>query len=195
SLEEVIDQGEGHEPLTARSIWRAAAEKSEHMNVTQAWREFDETLVETRDDVRNTIPANEYFNAAQLAPRLLQNSLLHTVPALLTGLGLLGTFIGLATGLNHLNLGSGTTVDELRLGIEQLVIGASLGFTSSVWGIFFSLVVNFFEKWRERGITRQANELSHRIDKIFTAQGPEQSLVKIEEHSSASTAALEELHE
>lgn len=158
------------------------------------WREFDETLVESREGLRNTVPANYYFNARNFAPDLIDNRFLHAVPALLTGWGLLGTFLGLATGLSGLDLATDSP-EEMRQSIETLVLGASLGFTSSVWGIFFSLVVNALQKWREGTIDKLATNLANDIDEAFEHQGPEQSLIKIEDYTSASSAALEELHE
>ncbi|MBD7996995.1 anti-phage ZorAB system protein ZorA [Oerskovia gallyi] len=169
--------------------------------VGELWREFDETLVEHHDRARghdtllNTVEADHYFSADRIAPRLVSNRLLTAAPAVLTALGLLGTFIGLATGLNSLNLGESATVEEMRVGIEGLIKGAGLGFTASVWGVLASLVVNIWEKVAERRVAAQAAAFQTSIDELFVLHSPERSLLQVEKHTDDSAIALNTLHE
>lgn len=159
------------------------------------WREFDESLVAVGDRVMNTERAEDYFNPESIAPRLVANRMLATMPSVLTALGLLGTFIGLAVGLSGLNLSQTTDVDELRQGIESMVTGAALGFTASVWGVFFSVVVNIVEKTAAGRITARISKFQARIDELFRQHSPEQALVGIEQNTRQTSLALEELHE
>ncbi|MBD7981098.1 anti-phage ZorAB system protein ZorA [Oerskovia merdavium] len=169
--------------------------------VGELWREFDETLVVHHDPVlrqdaiRNTVEADHYFSAERIAPQLVNNRLLTAAPAVLTALGLLGTFIGLATGLNSLKLGESATVEEMRAGIEGLVAGAGLGFTASVWGVLASLVVNIWEKVVERRVAARAAAFQARIDGLFVLHSPERSLLQVEKNTHDSAIALNELHE
>ncbi|MFB8227849.1 anti-phage ZorAB system protein ZorA [Cellulosimicrobium sp. NPDC055967] len=160
------------------------------------WREFDETLVVLDDDrLSNTVEAEHYFSPDRFAPELVRNRLLGAAPSILTALGLLGTFIGLAVGLNGLNLSQAATADEMRTGIEALVKGAGLGFIASVWGVLCSLVVNILEKICSRSISKHAAEVRDQVDQVFLLQTPEHSLVRIEQFTQDSATALAELHE
>jgi hypothetical protein len=162
----------------------------------ELWREFDETLVTTPDGkVWNTVEAEHYFSGDRIAPRLLTNRLLSTMPAVLTALGLLGTFIGLAVGLDGLNLTETADADQMRESVGSLVTGVSLGFTASVWGVFTSVVINALEKWAVRDVSRRIAVFRRTIDEIFIQRAPEHSLVLIEQYTQDSAMALATLHE
>lgn len=161
--------------------------------VHDAWREFNETLVDDGRALYNTVEAAEFFNEHRFAPRLVDNRLLHVAPTALTMLGLLGTFIGLTVGLRGLDLSS--SADELRGGIQTLVHGASLGFTASLWGVAMSLITNVTERGLERLVVKRARDLQADIDHLFKMRSPEQSLSDIAASSAASKEALTHLHE
>jgi len=184
------------ELVIQRPELRQQADQSDD-TVRHLWREFDETLVESPDgqSLWNTLDAEHFFSSHTLAPRLMHNRLLTVVPSLLTAIGVLGTFIGLTTGLNGLNLQTDSTVDELKVGIDQLIGGASVAFMTSVWGVFLSLVTNFVEKVLERDVARRISALQHQVDELFKRHAPEQSLVKIMDTSHETSVAMQELHE
>jgi len=171
----------------------AAAARCGDKVVRDAWREFDETLVSDDEGLYNTVEAAEFFNEHRFAPQLVNNRFLHAAPTALTTIGLLGTFIGLTVGLRNLDLGS--TAEELRDGIQTLVTGAALGFTASLWGVFWSLVTNVVERLAERSVVKRVSKLQADIDELFTLRSPEQSLSEIANHTSASSEALQVLHE
>lgn len=57
----------------------------------------------------------------------------------LTGLGILGTFIGLSLGLNSFN---GNDIYTISDNVGPLLEGMKVAFHTSVYGIFFSLIFN-----------------------------------------------------
>lgn len=179
---------------------RRSASQSKGGKPTQAqaahlWLEFDETLVDDGSSVTNTVPAAEFFGPDQIGHDLISNRLLSATPAILTALGLLGTFIGLSVGIGGLNLSPSADVEDLRLGIETMVAGAALGFTTSVWGVLMSLVVNVAHRMTASRFSEKARTLTRIIDGIFTQRSPEQSMVHIEAHTKESAESLTELHE
>ena|SRR5690625_1428449 len=163
----MLDGVSTDELVAQRGELRQQAEQSDD-TVRHLWREFDETLVESPDhkSLWNTLDAEHFFNSEALAPRLMHNRLLTVVPSLLTAIGVLGTFIGLTTGLNGLELQSESTVDELKVGIDQLIGGAAVAFMTSVWGVFFSLVTNFVEKALERDVAQRISGLQLQVDEL-----------------------------
>lgn len=58
----------------------------------------------------------------------------------MTGLGILGTFLGLAMGLGSFN---GNDIFTISDNVGSLLSGMKVAFHTSVYGIFFSLVFNF----------------------------------------------------
>src|SRR5690625_4570274 len=184
------------ELVSRRGDLRDQAERSDDV-VRHLWREFDETLVESPDrkSLWNTLDAEHFFNSQALAPRLMHNRLLTVVPSILTAIGVLGTFIGLTTGLNGMDLHTDSTVDELKTGIDHLIGGAAVAFMTSVWGVLFSLITNFTEKLMERDVANRISALQGLVDELFKRHAPEQSLVKIMDASHETSVAMQELHE
>src|SRR5690625_646056 len=182
--------------VSRRGDLRDQAERSDDV-VRHLWREFDETLVESPDrkSLWNTLDAEHFFNSQALAPRLMHNRLLTVVPSILTAIGVLGTFIGLTTGLNGMDLHTDSTVDELKTGIDHLIGGAAVAFMTSVWGVLFSLITNFTEKLMERDVANRISALQGLVDELFKRHAPEQSLVKIMDASHETSVAMQELHE
>lgn len=160
------------------------------------WSEFDESLVITEDQKRifNTLDASYFFNAKTLASGLTGSRLLAAVPSFLVALGVLGTFVGLTIGLSGLD-GTSDEVETLKRGINELISGATVAFMTSVWGVFFSLVLNFIEKLVEGNVLNKISKLQQRIDELYQHIPAEQSLLNIAEYSKESKHALQELHE
>lgn len=165
-------------------------------NVGMLWREFDESLVLSSDQKHlfNTLDAEHFFNARTLAPGLTASRLLAAAPSFLVAIGVLGTFVGLTVGLEGL-VGTSDEIESLKGGINRLISGAAVAFMTSVWGVFFSLLLNFVEKMFERSALGQIQQLQHDIDFLYPRIPAEQSLVHIAEYGKESKEALQELHE
>lgn len=165
-------------------------------NVGMLWREFDESLVLSTDKKHlfNTLDAEHFFNARTLAPGLTASRLLAAAPSFLVAIGVLGTFVGLTVGLEGL-VGTSDEIESLKGGINKLISGAAVAFMTSVWGVFFSLLLNFVEKMFERSALGQIQQLQHDIDFLYPRIPAEQSLVHIAEYGKESKEALQELHE
>lgn len=165
-------------------------------DVGSLWREFDESLVASADQTKlfNTLDAEHFFNGRTLARGLTASRLLAAAPSFLVAVGVLGTFVGLTMGLAGLQVES-ENVDELKQGISQMIQGASVAFLTSIWGVFYSLSLNFIEKLAERSALARIHALQLRIDFLYPRIPAEQSLVHIAEYTRASNLALQELHE
>ena len=164
--------------------------------VGMLWREFDESLVSSGDQKQlfNTLDAEHFFNSRTLASGLTASRLLAAAPSFLVAIGVLGTFVGLTVGLEGL-VGTGDEIDALKGGINKLIAGAAVAFMTSVWGVLFSLLLNFIEKMFERSALIRIQALQHDIDFLYPRIPAEQSLVHIAEYGKQSKEALQELHE
>lgn len=85
---------------------------------------------------------DDYIND-DLVDTTIHRNELNQVAGMLTGLGILGTFIGLSLGLQNFNTG---TTQEMANSIEPLMNGIKVAFHTSIYGMVFSLVFNLIYK-------------------------------------------------
>ena len=171
----------------------------------QLWHEFDESLVHVphRDRLFNTLDAGHFFNTHTIARGLTENRLLAAVPGFLTAIGVIGTFAGLQMGLAFLignsadpgGTGTSNDIDALKNGIFGMIGGASIAFMTSVWGVFTSVLFNFFEKILERSIRSSITSFQNQVDYLYPRITAEQSLSNIEDFTRQSSDRLAELDE
>ena len=122
------------------------------------WKEFVETLIlpapGTDEPIRNTREVSRDLNDQTIVFPEISAGWHQSVPNLLTGVGILGTFIGLAAGVgaasSGLTSGDSETITQSLL---QLLDGAALAFFTSIAGIASSLI---FLVW-ERVVSRQCH--------------------------------------
>lgn len=81
----------------------------------------------------------EYINE-DLLDRVGMNFFNSGISGALTGLGILGTFLGLSMGLGSFN---GEDIYTISDNVGPLLSGMKVAFHTSVYGIFFSLLFNF----------------------------------------------------
>jgi hypothetical protein len=148
-----------------RTLKQKASEREKKKKWAELWNEFDETLTEVNGRIYNTVEAANFFNSSSLARRLAGSRLLAAGPGVLTGVGVLGTFLGLSLGLTHLTFSGGT--DQMTSEIRDLVASASIAFTTSVWGVLSSLIYNIIEKWFEGHTLKRISDLQRAIDELF----------------------------
>ena len=84
----------------------------------------------------------EYISPA-LVDEIMHRNLLNQVAGALTGLGILGTFVGLSFGLQSFAVGSAS---EITNSIAPLMSGIKVAFHTSIYGMVFSLTFNYVYK-------------------------------------------------
>ena len=97
----------------------------------QFWSEFADTLhPQTAPDEfgqervirwRQTVPAEAYFNVEALVAVELRTEYFKHQPGILTGLGIIGTFVGLLKGLMNFQISSDP--DKVRKSLDTLIHG------------------------------------------------------------------------
>ena len=134
------------------------------------WSEFTEQLLEPSDEkepyFQNSIRPEEFFTLNYLLKKKNINlKLLDSMPGILVGLGVLGTFFGLSVSLilafPHL---TGQNPD-LRQAIEVLISGAGVAFFTSVAGLFCSLLFNFISDKRISVLQSNLNNFNFSLEK------------------------------
>lgn len=85
---------------------------------------------------------SDYINE-EMIDVLMKKNVYNLVPGVMTGLGILGTFVGLSFGLQNFNTGN---TEEIEASIAPLMNGIKVAFHTSIYGMLFSLVFNYVYK-------------------------------------------------
>lgn len=89
------------------------------------------------------VDIEEYINYDLISNSVNTHSL-NQVAGTMTGLGILGTFIGLSLGLNSFDLSGSAT--DIEKNIQPLMDGIKVAFHTSVCGMVYSLLFGYFYK-------------------------------------------------
>ncbi|MBG57530.1 MAG: hypothetical protein CMK46_04485 [Porticoccus sp.] len=139
------------------------------------WSEFKETLIVDPDldplAIRNTRGSTDYFSRGQIVGNRLNIRFYSALPNLLTGTGILGTFIGLVAGIWLASKGlASDDTSIVKDALNSLLMGASLAFMTSIVGLIASILFSWREKhWMHKLeiLVRQWNEaLESRLQRV-----------------------------
>ncbi|NBC13319.1 MAG: anti-phage defense ZorAB system ZorA [Gammaproteobacteria bacterium] len=126
------------------------------------WRQFQAALLWPEpDDAQRSMgtvqPPEYHFQRDTLLGHKLNLRLYNAVPNLLTGAGILGTFVGLVAGIYLASAGlASDEIAEAKQAMQTLLNGASLAFITSIVGLVSSIAFSIGEK---RGV--------HRFDELL----------------------------
>lgn len=198
--------------LTVRSWWRTRRYRRRLSGVREysdareslggdlsfpLFREFNHHLVTVpKQDgsggmaLRRSVDAAEIFTDDSFAPGLSSSRIFQVLPGILTGLGVLGTFVGLQLGIGGLDL---QDLKKLETSIVPLIQGCAVAFSTSVWGVGASLVFSFFEKLLEWFGLGGVRKLQRRVDALVPRYVPEEAMADLARSSRGSEEMLKGL--
>ena len=165
------------------------------------WSEFEETLHDQHEVIdgeqrvtksRATTPASYYFSAQSIVDTPLHAEYFKHLPGILTGLGIIGTFLGLMLGLHAFDPSAPEKVQESVSGLIRDVFYAFIG---SLASIVCAMVVTHYEKEQLRICYDQLEKLTDSIDGLFDAGVGEEylaDLVHTSRESSIQTRMLKD---
>ncbi len=124
-----------------------------------------------------TCDLEEYINE-DLLDRVGKSYFNSGISGTLTGLGILGTFLGLALGLGSFQ---GDDIYTISDNVGPLLMGMKVAFHTSVYGIFFSLVFNFVYRSIMSDAYEKLNgflDVFHRcVQPVVTAEGDDAAML------------------
>lgn len=161
------------------------------------FREFNHHLIDIpKQDgsgdmsLRRSVDAEEIFTDDQFAPGFSSDRVFQALPGILTGLGVLGTFVGLQLGIGGLDLHD---LKKLETSIVPLIQGCAVAFSTSVWGVGASLVFSFLEKLLEGFALGGVHKLQQRVDALVPRYVPEEAMADLARSSRGSEDLLKNL--
>jgi hypothetical protein len=169
------------------------------------WAEFRHTLHAERSETafddagqarlryRQTVPAEVYFSIRALIDVPLRTNFFRHLPGILTGIGIIGTFLGLIGGLADFNVSGDPT--QVNSNVEMLVDAVHSAFKISALAIILAMVITALEKSAVSGLHGRVQQLQQTIDGMFDAGAGEDYLSEIAKGSEQTAAHLGHLKE
>lgn len=137
-----------------------------------SWREFEETLLlpgtdydDEKEVILNTRPTGSFFNQRNILWHKVNMRFYNAFPNILTGVGILGTFVGLVVGIYLAAPGlNSEDIKQAKEALSLLLNGASLAFVTSIFGLGASLIFSWLEKKRIHEFEQECFALVSDID-------------------------------
>lgn len=176
--------------------------------ISDIWWEFCETLIIKRENnsipdknsfdiednpirtIKNTAQTESYINSEMIIDKQVEDrELLESMPGILTGIGLVGTFSAIAVALFGFNL------EQIDLSIQNLLGGLSIKFISSLAGILTSILLIYIKNFFFSKIEKQIFEIQRKLNAIFPRRTSESYLCNILEIQENLIEKVDEIHE
>ena len=128
------------------------------------WEDYQDTFINYNGGRKTDEFSNDYFNEKNLISKKTNLKLLSSLPSILVGIGILGTFVGLTFGISNFKT---TSTDLIKESIEVLLSGMGTAFISSIYGMLLSLVFTIIEKVQSSRLQSIIHEYCYKLDKQF----------------------------
>lgn len=159
------------------------------------WNEYQQTLHDQKQlnvqtgsltiaARRATMQAEVFFGDTVVIDSRLRTEFFKHLPGILTGLGIIGTFLGLLIGLQAFQVSDNAAV--VRKSLEVLLHGVFEAFIVSATAIALAMVITFIEKWLVASLYKKNEELCFLIDSMFEAGAGEEYLARLVKASEES---------
>ena len=113
------------------------------------------------------------------------------LPGLMTAMGILGTFLGLAIGLTNFDFSSSQSLGE---SIQVFISGINIAFYTSIYGILISIYMNSFYNSVEERFEEKLMKLEKCFDKLGMNQSEQSMWARLYEEERSQTRSLDQLN-
>ena len=123
------------------STWAAIAQMEEFFHqrtMDEIFRSYQEKVRAQQESGQILSDIEDYINEETLLLHSWQN-VIQQIPGTLTGLGILGTFIGLILGIRGIGFSS---IDAALSSVQTMLSGIQIAFYTSISGVILSLLFN-----------------------------------------------------
>lgn len=172
--------------------------------ISAIWKEYRETLHVQKDldpetgemverAIRSTVPAEMFFSPHAVVDNRVHAEFFKHLPGIFTGIGIIGTFTGLLTGLSTFQISDDSGV--VRNSLTALLHGVSEAFIVSAAAIILAMLTTGLEKFRLNSLYRNVIQLAHEIDATYEAGAGEEYLARLvssSEESASQTRILKD---
>ena len=183
-----------YNPQNVNVYFESLSQEMENSDLIKGiWRKYQRTLISIpgKDGLEkySTVESESYFSVAAFTEGM-KGGLWSGLAGTFTGIGILGTFIGLTIGLAGVDTSS---TGALSSSISGLLGGMSTAFVTSIFGIVSAIV---FGVWHSQNMKRFGDAVSRftdALDQVFIRKSVEEILLEELAESRAQRAAMEQL--
>lgn len=109
-------------------------------------------------------------------------------PALLTAIGILGTFTGIFLGLQGIDLGNLSETQQLITASQNLLAGMKTAFVTSLFGMGAAIFFILYLSWGERKRTGIRNKFRKELSNIAFLENPNRLLSRLDNEGNIEVA-------
>jgi hypothetical protein len=167
------------------------------------WDEFSDTLhgqkkvdsqgVMQVNRYRATALANSFFTEQIVITTPLKAEFFKHLPGILTGIGIIGTFLGLILGLFTFEISK--DADQVRASLHNLLSSVGNAFIVSLVAIALAMLITWLEKKTVNRIYAELDELCGLIDSFFEAGAGEEYLQRLVDAAETSATQAMQMKE
>lgn len=175
------------------------------------WKEYQDSLhrqYEVRDGqrvlkaVRATVSAEMFFNPQSVVDRRLGTEFFKHLPGIFTGIGIIGTFLGIIPGLQTFSdkfpktptdtssqvVDAAKQTKDLFDGLQPLMVAVWHAFVVSAAAIITAMVVTFIEKLLVAALYKRTEQIALAIDTHFQTGAGEEYMARLVQASEDSAS-------
>ncbi len=170
--------------------------------LSHLWAEYKDTLHEQKSRnpetgefavvrIRATVPAEVYFKTDVIVDTTLNVDFFKHLPGIFTGIGIIGTFLGILKGLHDFKISDDSNM--VRHSLQGLLGGVTEAFLISCIAISLAMVITIIEKICINLLNKYVEVLVQLIDGLYNAGAGEEylaRLVKATEESAGQMSVL-----
>lgn len=145
---------------------------------TEQWDRYYQRVSQKNEDER--IRTEPFIGGDVLLYKMGSRPVMDAGAGICVSLGVLGTFVGLAMGLDGLSMGN---TEQLRQGIDGLLSGMKVAFYTSVWGVVLSLGWTAYDRAITKRLEVEVDWHAERLDYLLNADDEELFLNRLEKIS------------
>ena len=167
------------------------------------WDEFSDTLhgqkkadsqgIMQVNRYRATALANSFFTEQIVISTPLKAEFFKHLPGILTGIGIIGTFLGLILGLFTFDVSKDPEL--VRTSLRNLLSSVGNAFVVSLAAIFLAMLITWLEKRAINRLYTELDELCGLIDSLFEAGAGEEYLQRLVDASETSATQAMQMKE
>lgn len=184
---QVLEKGLRHTP-EAPSLEQLRTVFAKRHATRPAWEQLEASVVSETPTVFSRAP-DEIFSLMRLEDDNIQMGFFAAIPGILTGLGLLMTFIAILDGLSHVTVAANMDVQ----GISGLINGLSGKFVSSIVAVTCAVLFAFVEKFAFSFVRDAHRPFMSQVLRKIHRRTPEQLLAQIQKQLDAQGAQIQKL--
>lgn len=184
---EAVERNMTEDPKEAEAMILGLGDVIDNQEVKECYEAYCKAY--TKED-RIACNISDYLNFDQLTERLSLR-FCQILPGIMTAMGILGTFLGLAIGLTNFDFSSSGSLGN---SIQTFVSGINIAFYTSIYGIVLSIYMNSFYNDMEERLEEKLTKLEKCFGRLGMDRSEQSMWIRLYEEEKQQTKTLHQLN-